>query len=152
MDRLENFWEKLRQLARSDSSVDVPETTHNKALSIFPSRQETKSKYIFLLSPANLAAVRKAGSNRKYFYELGNSIVQLEQANQETGSRLSGFVHGIEDGPVTLYGDECVFQKSISNGEFLFESVPFGSYRVCFSHEGECSWITDLRLNQVTDS
>ena len=153
MDRIEKFWTNLRKLTIADTSVEVPVSAHNLALAVFPKREgEARSFNIFRLSPASLVLVRKAGQHRKFLYELGDFVVQLEQGERERGCQLSGFVHGIEDGPVVLYGEESIFEATIENGNFLFESVPFGTFRICFCHEGEHFWVRDLRLEAESGS
>ncbi|MDJ0840159.1 MAG: hypothetical protein QNK37_26845 [Acidobacteriota bacterium] len=146
MNKSEMFWAGIKRLASCDNSTEVPPSTRESALAIFDRKKEPQTNHLFSLTPASLATVRKAGQSRKFFYELKDYIVQLEKTEGEGCYQLSGFVHGIDDGPVILYGDESVFETEIENGNFSFDSLSYGSYRLCLSHEGDHYWITGVQL------
>lgn len=149
MERNEGFWESIRQLTLTDSSVDVPRTTRQKALALFPSGASPRQR-IFSLIPASLAPVRKGEGARKLSYESGDDVVQLELVDGANSCRLSGFVHGIDDGPVTVYGEECRFEARIADGAFLFDALPFGTYSLCFTREGVNYWLSGVETNPKT--
>lgn len=148
MDRYAHFWASIRSLTAEDTSVEVPKEVRKGALALFQPRKKERLNRIFL--PASLAAnaVRKAHQQRKFLFELDAHVLQLEQNNGESGCRMNGFVHGLADGPVTLYGDECVFEAQIENGTFSFDSVPFGSYNLCLTQDGGPYWVKNLQLER----
>ena len=149
MNKSDMFWAGIKRLATNDQSTEVPPSTRESALAIFDRKRAPILSHLFRLNPQQFAAVRKTGRSQKFFYELNDYIVQLEKTEREGSYQLSGFVHGIEDGPVILYGDENVFEADVSNGNFLFEALPYGSYRLCLSHEGDHYWVTGVQLQSA---
>jgi len=147
MNRSEaSFWDRLFTLTKTDTSVPVPSATYERAIAIFQTDTARKNQ-VFSLRPAFTGMVRKGDRARKLLYELGDEyIVQLEQTCEDTGMFLTGFVHGFDDAPVVLYGEECVFQASLDAGSFSFEAVPEGEYALSFSHGGKDYWVTGLQL------
>lgn len=147
MNRLEaSFWDSILSLTKADTSVPVPRATYERALAIF--QPETgRLNQVFSLRPAFTGMVRKGDQTRKLLYELGDEyIVQLERTCEDAGVFLTGFVHGFDDAPVVLYGEECVFQASLDAGSFSFEAVPEGEYSLSFSHGGKDYWVMGLQL------
>jgi len=149
MKRHEHFWERLRELTRTDTSVDVPGATRQKALDLFRAKASPRQR-VFSLMPASLVTVRKAGPARKFSYEAGDDVVQLEVVEGANSCRLSGFVHGIDDGPVTVYGEECMFEAEIADGAFSLESLPLGTYSLCFTREGVNYWLSGVETSATT--
>lgn len=141
------FWDNLRQVAQADNSVPVPIESVNKALAIFQPIREKRFSNVLSLRPSFAGAVRRAGVAEKLLYELNTDyIVQLEKTWDETGYHLSGFVHGFDDAPVVLYGNESVHEASIEAGNFELKGIPSGTYTMSFTHGGEDYWITNLAL------
>ena len=142
------FWQGLLKLTKADNSTAVPEITSERAFSIFqPEDHVPHTNNIFSLRPAFTGLVRKAGPEPKLFFELGDEyIVELEVTQENAGMFLAGFIHGFDDAPVVLYGEECVYQASMEAGSFSFEALPKGKYALSFSQGGEDYWVTDLRL------
>lgn len=143
------FFESLKHLTASDTSTEVPASTLRKAVAIFPGR---KPLTLFSLIPATAAMVRKGLPSRKFSYEQGDDVVQLEIIDGASSCQLSGFVHGIDDGPVSLYGTEITLESEISEGSFDFPSVPHGHYSLGFPREGETRWVKNLPLTPPTES
>lgn len=146
--RESEFWNQLKRITALDDHVEVPASTLEHALRLFqpPERLSLRSR-IFALRPAFTGAVRRADTERKLFYQLDEQhIVQLEKSWDEEGVNLSGFVHGFDEVPVVLYGQECVFETKIEAGGFELRALPKGSYHLAFSVEGEDFWIRDLDL------
>lgn len=140
------FWKALKRLMRADDHIPVPAASVQQALNIFQPPQKEVRPSIFRFRPAFLGAVRRASGNTKKLYELDDHVVQLEQILGEGGASLTGFAHGFDDIPVTLHGQETVFQTTIDAGEFSFDDIPLGTYSLCFSQDGEASWITNIEV------
>ncbi len=146
--RESEFWTKLKRIAALDDHVEVPAATLDRALQLFqpPERMSLMTR-IFALRPAFTGAVRRADADHKFFYQLGEQhIVQLEKSWDEEGVNLSGFVHGFDELPVVLYGQECVFETKVEAGGFELRALPKGCYHLAFTSEGEDFWIRDLDL------
>ena len=138
----------LRKITAMDDHCEVPQETVTRALNVFrPEDRVSRPAFIFTLRPAFTGAVRRAQTDSKLFFELDpQHIVQLEKSWDDEGYTVSGFVHGFDEIPVVLYGQECVFETRVDAGGFEFRNLPRGTYHMAFSVEGEDYWIRDLDL------
>jgi len=142
------YFQGIKHLTARDTSVEVPAETRQRALGIFPKKRPLS---LFSLIPATAAMVRKGRSTRKFSYERGDDVVQLELSDGVSSCQLSGFVHGIADGPVVLNGEEISFETEIEDGTFVFDSVPHGRYILGIPREGDTCWVNDLQLTPLTE-
>ena len=143
---MEHYWQFIRDLAQRDESVEPPAASVSKAMEIF--QPVLHREKVFRLQPAYAGMVRRAEPPRKLVFELGEQFVQVEQYSDGQGVNLSGFVSGLEDTAVTLFGDESVFQTPVRDGEFEFKSLPAGCYDMAFDCKGESLWIPKLILGE----
>lgn len=140
-----NFWQRIREIAVLDDSIDPPESTVNSALDIF--QPSPKSWRSFQLQPSFAGMVRRVSTAQKMVYELDDQrFVQIETTVDADGAKVAGFAAGIKDTKVMLLGGECVFEADILDGVFEFKSIPLGCYDMTFLSEGESLWIQELAL------
>jgi len=141
------FWQCIRDISQADDSLEPPAASIEAALNIFqPVKEQVR---FFQLKPSFSGMVRRGVSSETLVYELDDAhFVRMEQSCETDGVRLTGFVSGVENQDVMLFGQESVFQASISDGEFEFNSLPFGCYDMAFVSEGESLWIPDLTLEE----
>lgn len=141
------FWQSIRDLSQADESLEPPAACMEAALNIF--QPTARPVRFFQLKPSFSGMVRRTESAETLVYELDEQhFVRMEHSADEDGVRLAGFASGVEDQDVMLFGGESVFQASVRDGEFEFNSLPFGCYDMAFVSEGESLWIPDLILEE----
>ncbi|CAM2065517.1 hypothetical protein SCOR_09055 [Sulfidibacter corallicola] len=148
----ETFWDLLAGIAAKDSSIAVPEQTVHAAYDIFQPRAQKSATNIFQLKPLADALVRDAGPSRKLFYELHNGcFLNLEQTWEADGIHIHGFINGIDESEVFLYGTESVFRAPVISGEFEFSALEPGEYSLSFWHEEDRYWVSVVYLKEQGD-
>ncbi len=141
------YWQCIRDIAQADDSIEPSSACVEAALNIF--QPEEKLVRFFQLKPAFSGMVRRTSSSQTLVYELDEEhFVRMEQSSESEGVRLAGFASGVDDQEVLLFGEETVFQANVCDGEFEFNSLPFGCYDMAFVSEGESLWIPDLKLEE----
>lgn len=147
------FWENIRKLAQLDHSVAVPESVVQGVYGIFqPSPQQEVSRQ-FRLRPLFAGAVRKGETTQKFFYELDDErFVSLELGKDREGIHLHGFINGISDPEIVLYGEEGFHVARESAGAFEVAGLPAGKYHLSLTEEGETFWISNLVLEDSKEA
>ncbi|CAM2005106.1 hypothetical protein [Acanthopleuribacter pedis] len=144
----DTFYQHLVQLTALDASVVVPEATVNAAQAIFEPKAKPSFANLFVLRPLQQALVRDAGI-KKWFYDLPNGFyLSLEQTTDKSGIHLHGFINGIDESEVFLYGTESVGRTRIENGVFDFVSLESGEYSLSFWQGEERYWVNKLYLKE----
>lgn len=142
------FFESMMELTALDDSVAVPEAGIQAAQAIFQPKAKPSFAHLFVLRPLQQAFVRDAGV-KKWFYDLPNGFyLSLEQTTDKSGIHLHGFINGIDESEVFLYGTESVSRTRIENGVFDFVSLERGEYSLSFWQGEERYWVNKLYLKE----
>ena len=143
----QKFWDAIRNLTRSDASIAVPKATVSRAVAIFQPPARPSATHFLRAITQSLQPVRRVSPVQKFLFQGADGMmVQLQLSRDESGYVLTGWVHGFEDAPAQLYGNEFVAESNLADGQFQFENLPAGKYRLALSHRGVDYWITGLDL------
>lgn len=144
MAEARRFWLQLKRVVEADTSRDVPQATEELAKRIF--RPKNEAMQVFNEKSTTNKNRSGAASGKRCFELDEMRFVELEVFPQGDDHHLVGFVSGLSQPELFLFGDEFVQEAKAEMGNFSFSRIRPGRYSLALLDGGVHYWLPALDL------